>query len=101
MFFRNQASASSAVEYAPAKKLALYHFDSCFYCMMVRRTIDKLGVDVEYRNIFDDPTYREELMAARGRTTVPVLRGYTENDDWWMPESRDIIRYLEEHYSES
>lgn len=100
MFFSNPVPTRPISDYEPANKLALYHYDSCFYCRMVRSTIDRLGVEVEYRNIIQDPEHRAELQNARGRTTVPVLRGFTENDDWWMPESRDIIRYLEENYSD-
>ncbi len=79
--------------------LALYHFDSCPFCRMVRSTIVRLGVEIELRDIYRDPSRLDELVAARGRPTVPVLQ-CTSPDGIvrWMPESRDIIRYLEERY---
>lgn len=80
---------------ADQETYALYHSASCPYCVMVRRTIDELGVSVELRDLAQEPKWREELLAARGRGTVPVLR--CESPDGavrWMPESRDIIRYL-------
>lgn len=96
--FWNKSKASEPVATARADSLILYHFDACFYCRMVRRAIDRLGIDVEYRNILENPNARKELIEVRGRSTVPVLRGRTGDDEWWMPESRDIVKYLEEHY---
>ena len=82
---------------APARdQLLLYYSRSCPFCMLVTNAIDRLGLDVELREIFDDPRYREQLVAARGRATVPVLRIISPDDEErWMPESRDIVRYLE------
>jgi glutaredoxin len=79
--------------------LALYHYDTCPYCVRVRRVIDELGLDVELRDIWGDPEHRRALAAARGRTTVPVLHIATpDGDERWMPESRDIVRYLRQMY---
>jgi len=80
-------------------RLALYYFDTCSFCRLVRREIDRLGIEVELRDIYADPRHRRDLVAARGRPTVPVLRITSgEEDDRWMPESRDIIRYLQATY---
>ena len=80
-------------------RLALYHIDSCPFCIRVRRVIDELGLDVELRDIYGDKRHREELREARGRTTVPVLRiTSADGEDRWMPESADIIRYLQATY---
>ncbi len=86
---------------APAEdRLALYHFDSCPFCRMVRSSIDSLGLDVELRDIFENPQYREELVDARGRATVPVLRITSpDGEERWMPESQDIVRYLESSFA--
>ena len=79
-----------------ADKLALYHFDSCPFCRMVRSEIDDLGLDVELRDIFESTQYRDELIEARGRSTVPVLRITSpDGEERWMPESHDIVRYLD------
>ena len=81
-------------------KLALYHFNGCPYCAMVRSTIDQIGIDVELRDIFENSQHRDDLIAARQRATVPVLRITTPaNEDRWMPESRDIVRFLETTYA--
>lgn len=81
-------------------KLALYYFPSCPFCQLVLRAIESCGVDVELRDIFERAEYRDELVGARGRATVPVLRITTpKGDDRWMPESRDIVSYLQEVYA--
>ncbi len=87
--------------YAPSEspeedKLALYHFDGCPFCSMVRSAIDRLGINVELRDIFQDSQHRDDLIKARGRATVPVLHITSPNgEERWMPESRDIVHYLE------
>jgi glutaredoxin len=83
-------------ETAAGDKLTLYHFDSCPFCRMVRSAIDELGLQVELRDIFENAQYRDELVEARGRPTVPVLRITSPGgEERWMPESRDIVEYLE------
>ena len=91
--------------YAPSEspgedKLALYKYDGCPYCAMVRSAIDRLGIDVELRDIFENSQHRDDLIAARQRATVPVLRiTAPAGEDRWMPESRDIVRFLETTYA--
>ena len=90
--------------YAPSEspaedKLALYHFNGCPFCSIAREPIERLGVNVELRDIYQDPQYLNELVEARGRATVPVLRITSpEGEDHWMPESSDIVRYIESTY---
>jgi glutaredoxin len=77
-------------------KMALYKYDGCPFCAVVRSAIDRLGIDVELRDIFENPEHRDDLIEARGRATVPVLRITSPGgDERWMPESRDIVRYFE------
>jgi glutaredoxin len=76
-------------------KLSLYHFPGCPFCAMVSSTIKRLGLEVERRNILESPDYFKQLIAARGRTTVPVLRiDSPDGGERWIPESQDIMRYL-------
>lgn len=80
--------------------LALYYFPSCPFCRRVLAALDGLDVDVELRNINEIEQFRDELVAARGRATVPVLRiGSPDGEVRWMPESRDIIKYLQSTYA--
>ncbi len=86
-------------ESASEDKLALYYFDTCPFCRMVLGAIAELGIDVELRSVIEVPQHRDDLIAARGRATVPVLRITSpDGEDRWMPESRDIVRYLQETY---
>ena len=83
-------------------RLALYYFDGCPFCVRVLRAIDVLGKDVELRNIYEEPSYLQELRDARGRTTVPVLRITSpDGEERWMPESSDIVRYLQASYGQA
>ncbi|UJR81544.1 Glutaredoxin [Sandaracinus amylolyticus] len=78
--------------------LALYYYDGCFYCSRVRQALDDLDVRVEMRNIVESPQHLQDLVAARGRRTVPVLRIRREGGDEWMPESADIVDYLRRRF---
>lgn len=81
--------------------MALYHYEGCYYCYIVRQTLERLGVQIELRNIFEDQTHMRDLIEARGRRTVPVLRIADQSDqDRWLPESRDIIEYLDELFGQ-
>ncbi len=76
--------------------LTLYARDGCGYCYRVLRAIEHLGLDVEVRNIWQSEEAARELLQASGRLTVPVLRIRDAGGDIrWLPESADIIRYLE------
>ncbi|MGI9262769.1 MAG: glutaredoxin family protein, partial [Woeseiaceae bacterium] len=81
-------------------ELALYYSSGCPFCNMVFRAIDLLDIDVDRRNIFEGTKHRDDLVKARGRATVPVLRITSpDGDDRWMPESRDIASYLAKTYA--
>lgn len=83
---------------AVEEQLSLYIMRGCPYCIRVMQVVEKLGIDIEMRDIFAVPAHRDDLIAARGRGTVPVLRCTGPGVDRWLPESRDIIRYLEDRF---
>lgn len=86
-------------ETASTDKLALYTMAGCPFCRNVNATIARLGLDIEMRDVRAYRDLREELIEARGRATVPVL--WIQSPDGevrWMPESQDIIHYLEHMY---
>jgi len=94
-FTERFAPTDSAVE----DTLMLYHFEGCPFCALVREAVQSLGVNVELRNIHEESSHREALIEARGRATVPVLRVISpDGSERWMPESRDIVDYLERTY---
>lgn len=102
-FYAEQILERCAPSDTPAEdKLALYHFNSCPFCGYARAGIERLGIDVELRDIMQNPEYRDELIKARGRATVPVLRITSpDGEEHWMPESRDIVAYLEKSYGDT
>lgn len=80
-----------------ATKLSLYYYPECPFCQRVLHAIRETGAEVELRHVWNHPQHRLDLQAARGRTTVPVLRiTGADGSDRWMPESLDIVRYLKE-----
>jgi len=86
-------------ETATADKLALYTSAGCPFCWRVTDVINRLGLEVEVRDVMFDRERRHELVQARGRATVPVL--WIQSPDGsvrWMPESMDITHYLEHMY---
>ena len=99
-FYARHLMECHAPAETPAQdKLALYHFQGCPFCSIARESIERLGIDVEFRDIYQDRQFLDDLVAARGRATVPVLRiASADGEDRWMPESRDIVHYLESTY---
>ena len=74
-------------------ELVLYKFDACPYCFRVMRAIDKLGVQVEYRDTRADPRWRADLIQKTGMTQVPCLF----IDGKPMFESADIVSWLQKN----
>lgn len=84
------------------KCLVLYYYAVCPFCIRVMRAIDRLNLNIELRDILMNRDYRDELIKQGGRSTVPCLRiSHLNDDDQWMYESRDIIAYLNEEFSDS
>lgn len=80
-------------------QLALYQYDACPYCAMVRAAISQLGIDIEIRDTLRNPQHRRELMRGGGMSQVPCLRlDYPDGRTEWMYESLDIIRYLRQRF---
>ncbi|MEF8783111.1 MAG: glutathione S-transferase N-terminal domain-containing protein [Haloarculaceae archaeon] len=81
-------------------ELELYELQSCPYCAKVRKKLDELGLDYESHTVPRSHSERTEVETISGQTGVPVL---VDNDNGvdGMPESDDIVAYLEETYSES
>ena len=81
------------------ESLALYHYDSCPFCVRVRRVLSKLGVECELRNTQLDPARRQELIEGGGRSQVPcLLIQDASGSKTWLYESSDIVSYLTAHY---
>lgn len=89
LFLEHLAPASGQQD-----SLALYMTPHCPFCMCVIRAIEGIDTKIEMRDI-SSRQHRDDLVAARGRATIPVLRiNSPDGSERWMPESRDIVRYL-------
>jgi glutathione S-transferase len=79
--------------------LSLYEFEGCPYCQRVRQAMARLGLQIELRDIHAEPRYRQELVQATGRGTVPCLRiDEGGGKVRWLHESLDIIAFLEREF---
>lgn len=79
--------------------MKLYHFKQCPFCVKTRRTIHRLGLNIEIRDARNDPKWNQELIEEGGKYQVPCLR--VVNGDGsveWMYESNNINRYLDQRF---
>ena len=94
-------SAERRVELDRAtESLKLYQFKQCPFCVRTRRTIHRLGLNIEMRDARNDPRWSRELMTQGGKYQVPCLK--VVNDDGsveWIYESKNINRYLDQRFS--
>ncbi len=82
--------------------ISLYHTSWCPFCRRVVSAIKKLGIQIPIHDVDQDPVARQALVEATGRARVPVLRiVHDDGQIEWMPESRDIIDFLEKHFAPS
>lgn len=76
-------------------KLEFFYFDSCPYCQLVLRTLEKHKLKFDFCNIHENSSHLERLTKDTGRRTVPCL--YVDNKP--MHESADIVAWLEQNQS--
>jgi glutaredoxin len=108
VIFIDWISRPKAPGYPPEKQaeldavtsgMKLYHFRQCPFCVKTRRTIRRLGLNIETRDARNDPQWNQELINEGGRYQVPCLR--IVNDDnsvEWMYEANTIIQYLDRRF---
>ncbi len=81
-----------------AKKLSLYQFYACPFCVKTRRVIHKLNLPIETRDA-QRGAFRDELRTEGGQIKVPCLRIEEGNQVRWLYESSDIIDYLQDNFA--
>jgi len=87
---------------ARTSNLALYQFHACPFCIVTRRTMRRLGLNIELRDAQNDPQWEQELIEQGGKRQVPCLRISREDGQVeWLYESRDIMQYLEKQYGDT
>lgn len=82
---------------AKTKNLSLYQLPSCPFCVKVRRTMKREGLNIALRNINQKNDYREELIREGGKRTVPCLRiEKADGQVEWLYESKDVVAHLQQ-----
>ena len=83
-----------------ASNLVLYQFQTCPFCIKVKRNNKRLSLNIETRDAQHNPTYREELLHGGGKIKVPCLKIIDKKGkDHWMYESEDIMQYLQDRFA--
>lgn len=80
-----------------ADDLVLYELEGCPYCAKVKNKLAELDLEYESVMVARDRGERDEVEEVSGQTGVPVLVDDANGVDA-MPESDDIVEYLEETY---
>jgi len=82
------------------KNLSLYQFNSCPFCIKVRRQIKRQSLNIPLLDAQYNQQHREELLNGGGKVTVPCLKLVSDTGEVsWMYESNDIIQYLQDNFS--
>jgi len=77
--------------------LALYQLPSCPFCVKVRRTMKREGLNIELRTLNKKNDYREELTREGGKGKVPCLRiEKADGQVQWLYESNEVVAHLQQ-----
>jgi glutaredoxin len=95
------AAAQQAVD-ARTRKLALYHYPTCPFCLKTRRTMQRLSLKIELRDAQHDEAHRAALIAGGGKPQVPcLLITDDQGQQTWLYESDAINAYLNSEFGET
>lgn len=83
---------------AETQTMAIYQFQSCPFCIKVRRALKRMNLNIELRDAQNNAQFRQELLEKGGELQVPCLKLSEGGKDQWMYESSDIIAYLEKRF---
>lgn len=83
-----------------ARKLVLYQFKTCPFCIKVKRHNKRLSLNIETRDAQHNLAHREELLHGGGQIKVPCLKIIDDKgNDSWMYESEEIMQYLQDRFA--
>lgn len=77
--------------------ITLYELPGCPFCIRVIDKLDELGLEYDRIQVPRSHGDRTEVKEVSGQTGVPVIIDEEHGVDG-MPESSDIVAYLEETY---
>ena len=88
-----QAEAQDRID-ALTKKLSIYQFSACPFCVKVRRFLRKESINIEFIDAKDE-FHKKDLIQKGGMLKVPCLRVETKkNQVKWIYESNEIINFI-------
>jgi glutaredoxin len=94
-----EAAAQQVVD-DDTRRLTLYQFKTCPFCMKVRRASKRLSLRIATRDAQYDADARQELLQATGKVQVPALRIVAADGGiTWLRESDSIVQFLQERFS--
>ena len=97
-----RSPAEQAAVDARTRKLALYHYPTCPFCLKTRRVMQRLSLKIELRDAQHDATHRAALIAGGGKPQVPCLLITDANgQQTWLYESDAINAYLNSEFGET
>lgn len=79
--------------------IELYELEGCPFCAKVTQKLEELGLDYESHMVPRSHAQREAVKEVSGQTGVPVLVDHDHGVEG-LPESSDIIAYLEKTYGQ-
>ncbi len=82
------------------RKLALYHFKTCPFCIKVRHEMARLSLPIKLRDAQHDAGHRNDLLNGGGKVQTPCLQITDDQGKVsWLYESNEIIKYLQQRFA--
>ncbi|SDC47951.1 MULTISPECIES: glutathione S-transferase N-terminal domain-containing protein [unclassified Candidatus Frackibacter] len=75
--------------------IKLYQFETCPFCIKVRKKLDELNLNYETVEVSRDRAKRTKIKELSGQIKVPVLE---DSDGTVVYDSSRIVEYLEDNY---
>lgn len=93
-----ERAAQQAVD-RQCRSLVLYQFQTCPFCIKVRREMKRLSLPIELRDAQKNQQNRAELLQGGGAIKVPCLKITDEEGKvQWLYESSAINQYLHQRF---
>ncbi|MAD28906.1 MAG: NrdH-redoxin [Woeseiaceae bacterium] len=94
---KRKASVQATIDKV-TKDLSLYQFVTCPFCIKVTRFMHSNAINIELKDTQKDDHHKSDLITFGGKQQVPCLRvPQKEQQDIWLYESDEIIKYLKKN----
>ena len=80
------------------KDLTLYQYKACPFCVKVRSSMKRSGLNIQTKDAKRCETSKDELVSGGGQLKVPCLKIEENGQEKWMYESKEIISYLNDRF---